>query len=142
MEALGDEPKLRVIEDSPISSEGEHASGTSASPPAGEHKPRRSFTGRVWLWALLGLLVGLGFAYQQYSRAEELVGQVETLSASLLEAERQIQAYDNRFRDVRTRVGELDQRMDALKQLVDADPLKPAPDPGKPEPASMASGNL
>ena len=141
MEALGDEPKLRVVEESSLSSEGEHASGTSASPPSGGEKPRRSFTGRVWLWALLGLLVGLGFAYQQYSRAEELVVQVETLNASLLEAQLQIQAYDKRFRDVRTRVGELDQRMDALKRLVDADPLQPVPAPGRPEPVSVAPGN-
>ena len=141
MEAIGDEPKLRVVEESSLSPEGEHASRTSASPPSGGEKPRRSFTGRVWLWALLGLLVGLGFAYQQYSRAEELVVQVETLNASLLEAQLQIQAYDNRFKDVRTRVGELDQRMDALKRLVDADPLQPVPAPGRPEPVSVAPGN-
>lgn len=121
MEALGDESKLRVVEEPSRSAEG------SASSSPDPKQPRARQTGRVWLWLLLGLFLGLAVAYQQYSRAEGLVSQVQTLNAALGEAERQIQAYDTRFRDVRVRVSELDQRVDALKVLVETDPLQPIP---------------
>ena len=127
MVATENESKLRVVaesSDSAQEAEPLHSSSHSNSAPA--HAPERPAR-RVWLWALLGLLVGLMLAFQQYRRAEGLVSQVESLNGALLEAEHQIEAYGARFRDVRIGVGDLDRRVDALKTLVDADPLQPLP---------------
>ena len=139
MEALGDEPRLRVVDEPSLSTEGDRDSTSSPASPSGTEKPGTRRAGRLWLWALLGLLLGLGIAYQQYSRAEDLAGQVEALNATLLEAERQIQAYDTRFRDMRVRVSALDQHVDALKLLVETDPLQPVPQTPDPTPPSSQS---
>ena len=122
------ESKLRVVAE-PSNPEPEtgslNPSSDSTSAPAPD-VPERRFR-HVWLWAFLGLLLGLGVAFQQYRRAEGLVSQVESLNEALLEAEHQIEAYGARFRDVRTSVGDLDRRVDALKVLVETDPLQPLP---------------
>lgn len=127
MVAPEDESKLRIVaEPSGSAQETEPLNSSSHSTSKPAHAPERRAR-RVWLWALLGLLVGLMVAFQQYRRAEGLVSQVESLNGALLEAEHQIEAYGARFRDVRTSVGDLDRRVDALKTLVDTDPLQPLP---------------
>jgi len=125
MVALENESKLRVVaEPSDPAPETGTLNSSSHSTSAAAHDSERRGR-RVWLWALLGLLLGLLVAFQQYRRAEGLVTQVESLNEALLEAEHQIEAYGTRFREVRTSVGDLDRRVDALKTLVDTDPLQP-----------------
>ena len=125
MEALGDESKLRIVEDP---SRKEESDSTSESSTPGVDQVRsQPRSGRIWLWALLGLLLGLAVAFQQYRRAEGLESQVDRLNAELSAARLQIEAYDARFSDVRIRVGELDQSVEALKLLVESDPVAKAP---------------
>ena len=140
MVAPEEESKLRVVaEPSDSAQETEPLNSPSDSTSAPAHVAGRRTTRRVWLWALLGLLVGLVVAFQQYRRAEGLVSQVESLNGALLEAEQQLEAYGTRFRDVRTSVGDLDRRVDALKTLVDTDPLQPLPPPPSAENIDLGS---
>ena len=128
MEALGEESKLRVVGEEagqPDESGEEPSATTSAPKPQEASRVRRS--GGVWLWGLVGLLLGMAVAFQQYRRAEGLELEVSRLDAALLEAQRQIKAYDDRFSDVRIRVGDLDQRVEELKVLVESDPTAPVP---------------
>ena len=128
MEALGEESKLRVVgeEAGQPDESGEESSATTSAPkPQEASRVRRS--GGVWLWGLVGLLLGMAVAFQQYRRAEGLELEVSRLDAALLEAQRQIKAYDDRFSDVRIRVGDLDQRVEELKVLVESDPTAPVP---------------
>lgn len=128
MEALGEESKLRVVgeEAGQPDESGEESSATTSAPkPQEASRVRRS--GGVWLWGLVGLLMGMALAFQQYRRAEGLELEVSRLDSALLEAQRQIKAYDDRFSDVRIRVGDLDQRVEELKVLVESDPKAPVP---------------
>ena len=124
MEALGDESKLRVVEEPCQPGLSDEESSTAGSSPSDQDQSILRRSHRVWLWALVGLLLGMAVAFQQYRRAEGLESEVSRLDAALLDAQRQIQAYDARFSDVRIRVGDLDQRVEELKRLVESDPAE------------------
>ena len=135
MVAPENSPELSVVR------EQQRSSNDAGAPedPSQATAARESRGGRLrrhWLWALLGL-VGLALALQQYQRAEGLAGRVDSLASALAEADRQLDAYKARFRSVRASVNDLDDRMDALRALVEADPLPPA-DPSASSDASAA----
>ena len=125
MEALGEESKLRVVEESDRPDVSNEDPSATASPPTPQPVLRRS--GKLWLWGLVGLLLGMAVAFQQYRRAEALESRVSRLDAALLEAQHQIEAYDARFSDVRIHVADLGQRVEELKVLVESDPVAPDP---------------
>ncbi|MFP6639872.1 MAG: hypothetical protein VCC04_06495 [Myxococcota bacterium] len=124
MAAPENPPELSVVGEQESPSNDAAGSPPPSQAPAAQ-APRWGRSSRHWLWPLLGL-VGLALALQQYQRAESLASQVDSLTRSLAEAGRNLEAYRTRFQNVRASVNDLDHRMDALRVLVDADPLKPA----------------
>lgn len=124
MVAPENSPELTVVSESETAGQEDSVSSGASKASGGQSSAGRRWRAS-WLWAVLGGVV-LVLGLQQYQRAETLTARVEALTQSLAEADRQLGAYKTRLTNVRARVSDLDDRMGALRALLDTDPLQPA----------------
>jgi hypothetical protein len=133
----GSNPGLSIVSD------GDPAPAEPPGTPESEGRgtPGRGERGRLFavVLALVVLLVGL-LAAQQYRRAESLAARVESLGSELASARSQLAGYQSHLQEVRGGVADVGARMDALRALVERDPMPPAAPPrrGEEPPAPVA----
>jgi hypothetical protein len=101
--------------------------GGQSAPPAqrpgpGPGRERRGIAGPIaWILALLLVVCALMLARQTRTSAR-LQDRVESLQGELSRAQATLGAYEGHLDAVRSEVGEIARRMDALQELVDRDP--------------------
>ncbi|MFQ5418316.1 MAG: hypothetical protein ACE5FL_14920 [Myxococcota bacterium] len=111
--------------------------GDSASPAAepADTAPREASDGKrsgsSWVLGVL-LAAAIAAAVVQGVRLQALEGQNRALAGELSTARAALDAYANRFAEVRTSVERLQAQFGRLDTLVSADPLEAVPEPPPP----------
>jgi uncharacterized protein HemX len=117
------------------------ADSEPAAAPAGVEVGATGRGGWFWLLAAVAAVALVGLVVQT-QRAGELAGRNEELAGELFTARTALDAYGQRFEEVRASVGGLQAEIEQLNALVSADPLAAAPaaeaDPSGPAGVSEA----